>query len=288
MDLDRLVEAAPAWCARLGDGTDVWTGPEAAFGGGPAPTHRVARLAVDALAPPATPGTAVPVHESGAGSFSVEHHDLGGWTGVWHPVGRNWVLVSSDGQRWAVGGSPSPAQSWVHVRFVLRHLVTAHLLARPRAQVVHAVAARHDSGGDPVVAVVGPTTSGKTRLVNRLVATGVLDEVVEDDCAVVADGALAGLFPTEHELRRLRVHPIGAVVALDETVDRVREGDLADVARWAAACQVPWPVDWLPGAPTRPSTPTPFAAGTTCIVAPIRRDDDPTVVAEIARLLRGA
>ncbi len=285
MGPDLPLESAPTWCARLADGDDVWSGPAPSFGAGLAATHRVSLLAADALAPPGRGGTPVEVQESGAGTFVVVHHDFGRWTGVWHPVGCNWLLVSDGGTRWAVTAGSTPAQSWVHIRFVLRHLVTAHLLARAGAQVVHAVAATHRRPHIGAVAVLGPSRTGKTRLVNRLVAAGVLGEVVEDDCGVVVEGSLAGLFPTEHELRQLHIHPLAAVVALDDRVDAVADADRVQTASWAARCPVPWPAGWLPGTPSRPSRPVPLLAGTACFVVPPRRQEDPVVLGALRERL---
>lgn len=247
---DRVAPGAElrSWGLELRPGTEPLVGPLGAF------LRRSPTTVVSALAPEAvTPGRPVG-HRTVTewkGTATVEYHAFDGYDGLFHHGGGNWVLWNADLSRWGVTGSPSWPATWVHVRFLLRHLIVAGLLARPLHHCVHAVVAEAE-GTDVGVLVAGPNGSGKTRLVNRLVERGVVSAVVEDDCAVVdTDWALTCLMPTEHELRRPRRLDVAVAVLLDADATGPEVVPARVAADFAACCPTPWPAAWLPGATPR-------------------------------------
>jgi hypothetical protein len=137
----------------------------------------------------------------------------------------------------------------VHVRFVLRHLTTLLLEADLGGRSIHAVAA---ASGPGLLAVAGPTRSGKTRLVNHLVAAGVVGEVVDDDCPVLApEGILGTLVPRRYEVARAGCRPLHTLVLLTDDATGVGQVDVSEAHRFLERTATPWPAPWLPAAGPR-------------------------------------
>ena len=108
------------------------------------------------------------------------HRLADGRTVAAHPVGGNQVSWRADAPT-DLGVTPAPDGhlTAVHVRFVMRHLTTQLLEEDLAGRSIHAVAVASGAG---VLAVAGPTRSGKTRLANHLIAAGLVGNVVDDDC----------------------------------------------------------------------------------------------------------
>ena len=223
------------------------------------------------------------------GSAPVDYHAFDGHEGLFHHGGGNWVVWNADLSRWGVTRSPSWPTTWVHVRFLLRHLIVAGLLARPRHHCVHAVVAEAEGTGGGVL-VAGPSGSGKTRLVNRLVERGVLSAVVEDDCAVVdADWRLTCLLPTEHELRRPRRLDVAVALLLDAGAAGPEAVPGGVAAEFAVSCPTPWPAAWLPGATPRAERMEDPPARLRALRVPARSDTDDVLVDAVSTfVLHGA
>ena len=185
-----------------------------------------------------------------------------------------------------VEGQASWPATWVHVRYVVRHLWTAAQVA-PGRSTVHATAASRPLGTG-WVAFAGPSGVGKSRLMNRLLAGGALDECHEDDCPVVdVHGVARGLIPTPHEVRATLVGAVAGWVLLDaeQPPGAVVDADAATVGRLLAATRPVWPLSWLPGPEGGPiaarprSAPASGAFGSApALVVPARHDTDATVV----------
>ena len=221
------------------------------------------------------------------GASSIDYYAFDGHDGLFHHGGGNWVLWNHDLDRFFVTADASWPATWVHVRFVLRHLIVAGLITRPDHHCLHAVVAEVDGAGGPSgLLVCGPTGSGKTRLVNGLIELGAVSAVVEDDCAVIdRDWVLTSLIPTEHELRRPRHLPIGAVVVLDAPCREPEAVPGRTAADFAAACPTPWPAAWLPGATPRSARVADVPAGVQVLRVPVRSDTDDRVIEAVARLV---
>ncbi|HEV7534481.1 MAG TPA: hypothetical protein VGP90_02535, partial [Acidimicrobiia bacterium] len=245
-------DGSPAWGLELSDDREPLVGPVSAFRLR-APTITVA--VVEAGSVPEGRVLEQRQITEWKGASAIEYYAFDGYDGLFHHGGGNWVLWNHDLDRFFVTADASWPTTWVHIRFVLRHLIVAGLIARPDHHCLHAVVAEVDSSAGPSgLLVCGPTGSGKTRLVNRLVEVGAVSAVVEDDCAVVDGGwVLTSLIPTEHELRRPRHLPIGAVVVLDAQCGEPEAVPGRTAAEFAAACPTPWPAAWLPGATPRPA-----------------------------------
>ena len=188
----------------------------------------------------------VRVAESGVRSFEVQWSEgADGTTIASNPSGGNKVAWSVDRMKFWLSPARDPHLSSVHVRFVLRHVTTALLAHDLSAWPVHAVVGSLADGG--VLAVCGPTRSGKTRLVNRLIVSGLLDRVIDDDCPLLAAGArLHSVVPARYEVTRASSHRLAGLVLLDDATTAPRvvaPGEAAEVLR---RTQRPWPASWLP------------------------------------------
>lgn len=261
--------------AVVGRGTDLAAGPRRAFG----QEHVRASVRVDPALGELPLGAAlrtVTVAESGVRSFEVVWHESAEGTVAVNPAGGNRVGWT-DPRHLSVTPVDSGHLTSVHVRFLLRHLTTGLLAADLGAAPVHAVTAQLAGGG--VLAVAGPTQSGKTRLVNRLLAAGHVTEVVDDDCPLLApDGRCASLVPRRYELVRSRRDALVALVLLDGSV--AAPGPAPDPVRFLAQTPVPWPCSWLPGEELPPVPQLP-AVPTWAVPA---RDED--AAEEVAALIR--
>ena len=235
--------------AVVGEGTGLMVGPRRAFDGREVRgSVRIDPTLADRELGPAVRTTTVA--ESGLRSFSVTWHESGSEVVAVNPAGGNrvaWV----DPLHLAVAPVDAGHLTSVHVRFLLRHLTTALLATDLGAAPVHAVTATVPTGG--VLVVSGPTQSGKTRLVNRLVASGAVRQVVDDDCPLVTSaGSLVTLVPRRYEVERVRSHDLRALVLLDGSVTSPEVP--SDPRAFLAATPVPWPCAWLPH-PDLPAVP---------------------------------
>ena len=191
------------------------------------------------------------VAESGVRTFVVPWHQVAdGRTVAAHPVGGNQVSWRADAPT-ELGVTPAPGGhlTAVHVRFVLRHLTTRLLEEDLAGRSIHAVAAASGAG---VLAVAGPTRSGKTRLVNHLIAAGLAGAVIDDDCPVLAPGGVLGmLVPARYEVARAICLPLHTLVMLTDDAAGVRRVDVDTAQRFLERTARPWPAPWLPAAAPR-------------------------------------
>jgi hypothetical protein len=241
----------------------------------------VVGLANPIAMPDGVPTGEIEVSESGAGRFTVVTERFAdGWAGLRHPIGGNRIAWSPDGSRVLLTASESPAVSWTHVRFLLRHLYTSAAASRAGHGVAHAVVAESAIGG---VLIGGPTLSGKTRLINRLIERGVAGDVIEDDCPVLMpDGSACALFPTMHELRSARRIGVSVAVGMVDGMESPMSWPPAEMASWLGRCQVPWPAAWLPFGFRRDGSAVPVSRDTVCVAVPARSDDRDDVVDYLA------
>jgi hypothetical protein len=223
------------------------------------------------------------VAESGVRTFVVPWHRLpDGRTVAAHPVGGNQVSWP-EGAPTDLGVTPAGDGhlTSVHVRFVLRHLTTTLLEQDLDGRSIHAVAAVADEG---LLAVSGATRSGKTRLVNHLVAAGLAGGVVDDDCPVLAPGATLGmLVPRRYEVARAICQPLTTLVVLTDDATETRRVDAATAHAMVELIARPWPVPWLPANGSRPMPELP--GDLTVITAPAQ---DESAFAGVAQLVSSA
>ena len=164
--------------------------------------------------------------------FDVIHHSFRGFGGIWHERGQNWILWEPGGNHFAVTAGRHAGGDWVHVRFVLRHLIVSGLVARPDWHCAHAAAVSLSADPGAAVLIAGPYLSGKTVLAKRIIAAGLGTAIVEDDCAVLDDEwRLTGLLPRERAVATAWRGRLHAIVGLDERVSEVGPWDPVDVAR---------------------------------------------------------
>jgi hypothetical protein len=220
------------------------------------------------------------VAESGVRTFVVPWYTLpDGRTVAAHPVGGNQVSWQPQAPTdFGVTTVPDGHLTAVHVRFVLRHITTTVLEGDLLGRSIHAVAAVSGAG---VVAVAGATRSGKTRLVNHLVAANLVGDVVDDDCPVLAPGGTLGmLVPGRHEVARTTCLPLHALVLLTDDTTEVRNLDVDTAHHFLQRTARPWPVPWLPtsGPGVLPELPPDLAV----IAAPAQ---DESAFAAVARLV---
>lgn len=265
-----------AWLV-AGRGAAVLVGPERALAG-----HADIRGRVHLTDPVTDLGAAYAeraVAESGVRTFVVPwHRQADGRTVAAHPVGGNQVSWHPDSPT-ELGVTPASDGhlTAVHVRFVLRHLTTALLEQDLGGRSIHAVAGSSDTG---VVAVAGPTRSGKTRLVNHLLAAGLVGDVVDDDCPVLAPGGrLAMLVPRRYEVARATGGPLRTLVLLTDEAGGVRRVDAVTAHAFLERTARPWPAQWLPaGAPVAlPALPDDVAV----IAAPAQDESAFAAVSEL-------
>jgi hypothetical protein len=188
------------------------------------------------------------VAESGVRTFVVPWHEVpDGRTVAAHPIGGNQVSWLPDAPTdFGVTPAADGQLTAVHVRFVLRHVTTTLLEQDLGGRSIHAVAATSGAG---VLAVGGPTRSGKTRLVNHLIAADLVGDVVDDDCPVLAPaGVLGMLVPARHEVARAACLPLRTLVLLTDDATDVGRVDAATARRFLESTARPWPVPWLPAA----------------------------------------
>ena len=241
-----LSEPLDSTWAVAGHGPDLLVGPWRALRHCGADVRaRVTLLAEDTLEPGSELGT-VNVAESGVRDFDVRWSEGGdGTTIATNPVGGNKVAWSADQTRYWLSPARDAHLSSVHVRFVLRHVTTALLVADLAARPVHAVVASLAGGG--VLAVCGPTRSGKTRLINRLLVSGFVDRVVDDDCPVLAaDARLHSVVPARYEVVRTSSHALAGLVLLDATTNTPRLVPARAAEEFLRRTARPWPAPWLP------------------------------------------
>jgi hypothetical protein len=221
------------------------------------------------------------VAESGVRTFVVPWHTLAdGRTVAAHPVGGNQVSWRPDAPT-ELGVTPAPDGhlTAVHVRFVLRHVTTTLLEQDLGGRSIHAVAATVGTG---VVAVAGPTRSGKTRLVNHLIAAGLVGDVVDDDCPILAPlGGVGMLVPARYEVARAATLPLRTLVLLTDDTTEVRHVDVETAHRFLEATARPWPLPWLPT--PGPHGVPPLPADLAVVAAPAQNE---SAFASVAGLIR--
>lgn len=267
-----------AWLV-AGRAADLVVGPERALA-----THPDVRGRVHLTEPVLDLGPVLSEHrvaESGVRDFTVPWHQLAdGRTVAAHPVGGNQVCWRADAST-ELGVTPAPDGhlTAVHVRFVLRHLTTRLLEEDLAGRSIHAVVVASGAGA---LAVAGPTRSGKTRLVNHLIAAGLVGDVVDDDCPVLAPaGTLGMLVPRRYEVARAVSLPLHTLVLLTDDATAVQRVDTAAAHRFLERTARPWPAPWLPADGPRAVPHLPDDR--TVIVAPAQ---DESAFAAVAALVR--
>jgi hypothetical protein len=242
-----------AWCV-AGQGPGLVVGPERSLGGRADVRVRVTvrePIAGDRLGKVVDE---VHVAESGVREFTVTWHDLSDGTVVAaNPAGGNqigWSEPSRDAF-WLTPGGDALVTS-VYQRFLLRHLTTTLLERDLGGRSIHATTAGFGAG---VLAVAGPTCSGKTRLMNRLAGAGLVGRLVDDDCPIVtASGAIASLVPRRYEVESASLADLSALIVLSTAVGAPRRIEAARAQDLLRDIPVPWPASWLPADP-RPGLP---------------------------------
>ena len=267
-----------AWLV-AGRAAELVVGPERALA-----THPDIRGRVHLSEPVLDLGPVVAGHrvaESGVRDFTVPWHELAdGRTVAAHPVGGNQVCWRADTTT-ELGVTPAHDGhlTAVHVRFVLRHLTTRLLEADLAGRSVHAVVGACGAGA---LAVAGPTRSGKTRLVNHLIAAGLVGAVVDDDCPVLAPtGSLGMLVPRRYEVARAVSLPLRVLVLLTDDATAVHRADAATAHRFLESTARPWPAPWLPADGPRVVPDLPDAM--TVIAAPAQDESAFAAVEELVR-----
>ena len=265
-----------AWLV-AGRGAAMVVGPQRALA-----AHADIRGRVQLAGPVTDLGTAYAEHgvaESGVRTFVVPwHRQADGRTVAAHPVGGNQVSWHPDAPA-ELGLTPATDGhlTAVHVRFALRHLTTVLLEQDLGGRSIHAVTASSDTG---VVAVAGPTRSGKTRLVNHLLAAGLVGDVVDDDCPVLGRGGLLGtLVPRRYEVARATSAPLRTLVLLTDETSDVRPVDAPAAQAFLERTARPWPAPWLPDDEPRDLPPLPEDIAV--IAAPAQDESAFAAVAEL-------
>ena len=237
----------------VGRGLDLMVGPERAL-----QDLADVRARVSLAEPHMTLGPVVDevaVAESGVREFVVPWHGQpDGRTVAANPAGGNQVSWNEELDDFRLTPAADALHTSVHVRFVLRHLTTSFLEVDLGGRSVHAVTGSltRDRG---VVTVAGPTRSGKTRLVNRLMAAGLVEDVVDDDCPVLTpDGLLVTLVPRRYEVARAAGRRLAVLVLLDSAASEPGVLDLASAHEFLGRTPTPWPATWLPSG-DRPGLP---------------------------------
>lgn len=248
-------DADQTWCV-VGRGAALTVGPERAF---PDQVERRARIAVQEPLPEADLGPAtrtIPVLESGVREFAVSWHDREpGEVVAVNPAGGNQVgWASATFDWWWFSPGHDPLQTSVYQRFVLRHVTTALLERDLRGRSIHAVTATWDGG---LLAVAGPTRSGKTRLMNHLAARGLVGALVDDDCPVLTPEGIATLVPRRYEVEQATVGDLRGVILLTHEAQQPQEITTSRAHDLLDRTPVPWPAAWLPTEDRPPLPPLP-------------------------------
>ena len=284
MDLVRSLSLLRTWGLTVRAGDDIGIGPLAHFDERTL-NHTVSIVPTAAIGG-GTPESHVHVHEN-AQEFDVTYYRFVGYRGLWHTRGRNWIVWTEDLRHvFMSDDNLPPERAWVHVRFVLRHWMAAHLLSRSGFRRTHAVAG--PLSGSPNRAgllIAGPYLSGKTFLIHRLIEQGLVDALWEDDCAILdADWQAHCLVPQSDAICWMRRLPIQIMVCLDQTASRVEQIAAPIAARWAMRLSASWPLSWLPGAPEIQTTVAGLPERLVCFRAP-ERPSSQAVSAAIAEAL---
>lgn len=181
-----------------------------------------------------------------AQEFDVSYYRFPECPGLLHGRGGNWILWSNDQSSFFVTENANdPAQTWIHTRFILRHLIVDHFLMQTGFRRIHAAAGTLLDGSGLIIA--GPYLSGKTYLLNALLKHGLLLDWVEDDCVVVdADWTLHALIPTPETVCEIRKLRLSIMVCLDKSCVEAERITTEEAMGWALSIQASWPVSWLP------------------------------------------
>lgn len=269
-----------AWCV-AGEGADLVVGPERALGG--RSDVRI-RVAVREPIPPESLGPVVQelvVAESGVREFTVTWHEAReGEVVAVNPAGGNqvgWSEPSRDAF-WLTPGRDALVTS-VYQRFLLRHLTTVLLERDLDGRSIHATTATWGGG---VLAVAGPTCSGKTRLMNRLAGAELVGPLVDDDCPIItAKGHSASLVPRRYEVEAATLTDLRALIVLTDTVSTTQRIEPTRAHELLQAIPVPWPASWLPADP-RPALPE-LPEGLPVVAVPPQDDAAHAGVLELVR-----
>jgi hypothetical protein len=232
-------------------GDRLVVGPSHAFDHGAPDSVEVEVLSVEQAESASTLGEhlrSIPVAESGVRSFTVDWYrdSADERTVAVNPAGGNRVSWNDARTRFWLTPAADSQLTAVHLRFVLRHLTTDAITAETGGRSVHAVTAALSTGRS--LAVAGRTRAGKTRLMNRLLLAGLVSEIVDDDCPVIAAGGLAHtLVPRRHEVAAATTAHLAGLVLLAD-IDEVTVVDGAFAREFLAATPKAWPAPWLPAA----------------------------------------
>lgn len=255
--VESAADADRAWCI-VGHGAGLTVGPSRAFDDRADLRARVdlgEPLPAEELGPRTR---TISVKESGVREFEVSWHDRGlGETIAVNPAGGNQVgWASSTFDSWWFSPGNDPLQTSVYQRFLLRHLTTALLERDLDGRSIHAVTAGWDGG---VLAVAGPTRSGKTRLMNHLAVRGLVGALIDDDCPILTGRTSATLVPRRYEVERTALHELRGLILLTDEVSRPHAITPSRAHHLLDTTPVPWPAIWLPAEARPPLPPLPPA-----------------------------
>ena len=248
--LREYVGKYPTWgLGFTAEGASV-CGPFATFENAP-------ELTVTLLPSELEPGERVQVAtkriEEWRGLADMTYYRFADYDGMWNGAGKNWVLWTGGEtpRHFFVTAAADAARDWVHVRFILRHFNIARLVSRFGNYCAHAVVGTLP-GTERGVLIAGARYAGKTFLLNELLRRGVLQEMVEDDCAVFTpDWRAVCLLPQEETARTARIVQLAAIVCLDEHAAGLHPFASEAVVAFLEEMLTPWPCEWLPEANAR-------------------------------------
>ncbi len=226
-------------------------GPFATF------AENVPELTVTLLPADFEPGERVQVAvrriEEWRGLADMTYYRFADYDGMWNGAGKNWVLWmgGETPRHFFVTAAADAARDWVHVRFILRHFNIARSVSRFGNYCAHAVIGTLP-GMERGVLIAGARYAGKTFLLNELLRRGVLQEMVEDDCAVFTpDWRAVCLLPQKETARTARIVPLAAIVCLDATATELQPLVPEAAVVFLEQTPTPWPCEWLPEASAR-------------------------------------
>jgi len=182
-----------------------------------------------------------------AQEFDVDDYDFDGYRGLFHRRGGNWIIWTENLKHiYVTPNLERPNLSWVYVRFVMRHFILAHFMARPGYRRLHAVAGPLTNRKSGLI-IAGPYLSGKTYLIHQLIERGIIAEQFEDDCAAIdPDWQLHALIPSETQIQATHQLPIRAMICLDGDTQSIESITPQQAAKWAFPIQASWPLSWMP------------------------------------------
>ena len=261
-----LSEPSRIWAIIENQKHDLMTVPVSELETGAAPSAMVNVIRPDQL-PDGVFEKTLHVREN-AQEFDVHYYRFPRHHGLLHGRGGNWIVWSNDLAQFSVTETANnPAQTWVHARFLLRHLIVDQFLMQTGYRRIHA------AGGTLLnrtgLLIAGPYLSGKTYLLNALIERGLLLDWVEDDCAVVdADLTLHALIPLPDTVCQTRRLQLTIILCLDKSCTHVEPMSTRDALQWALNLQASWPVSWLPHHSQISTDISPFKRDLLCLRVP--------------------